>query len=71
VNKACVEAQQFRLAQVAGVALIVHADELDGVIRFYEQRGFFDEIIALIESGLGLDRAHGGMFTELAILYSK
>jgi len=71
VNKACVEAKQFRLAQVAGLALIVHGDELAGVINFYEQRGYFEEIIALLESGLGLDRAHGGMYTELAILYSK
>lgn len=39
--------------------------------RYYESRGFFEELIALLESGLGLERAHMGMFTELAILYSK
>ena len=29
------------------------------------------QLISLLESGLGLERAHMGMFTELAILYSK
>jgi clathrin heavy chain len=29
------------------------------------------ELMALLESGLGLERVHMGMFTELAILYSK
>jgi clathrin heavy chain len=37
----------------------------------YENRGHFDELMQLIEAGLGLERAHMGMFTELAILYSK
>ena len=53
----------------------------------YERRGFFDEILALLEAGLSLERAHVctiatddrrrltflqmGIFTELAILYSK
>ena len=41
------------------------------LIQFYEQRGFFEELIQLLENGLGLERAHVGMFTELAILYSK
>jgi clathrin heavy chain len=71
VSRACVEAKQFRLAQVAGLAIIVHGDELEEVIRFYENHGHFDELMALIEAGLGLERAHVGMFTELAILYSK
>ncbi|KAF9805197.1 hypothetical protein SFRURICE_019015 [Spodoptera frugiperda] len=34
-------------------------------------RGHFDELISLLEAALGLERAHMGMFTELAILYSK
>jgi clathrin heavy chain len=71
VSKACVEAKQFRLAQVAGLAIIIHGDEMEELIQFYEQRGFFEELLQLMESGLGLERAHVGMFTELAILYSK
>ncbi|KAL7986813.1 hypothetical protein Chor_013096 [Crotalus horridus] len=36
-----------------------------------EGRGYFEELIGLLEAALGLERAHMGMFTELAILYSK
>jgi clathrin heavy chain len=41
------------------------------VIRLYESQGYFEELVQLLEAGLGLERAHMGMFTELAILYSK
>ncbi|KAJ2940183.1 hypothetical protein O0L34_g11747 [Tuta absoluta] len=68
---ACVEAGEFRLAQMCGLHIVVHADELEDLINFYQERGFFDELIALLEAALGLERAHMGMFTELAILYSK
>jgi len=51
--------------------LIVHAEELQELIQQYEHNGFFDELIALMEAGLGLERAHMAMFTELAILYTK
>lgn len=37
----------------------------------FQERGYFEELIGLLESALGLERAHMGMFTELAILYSK
>lgn len=36
-----------------------------------QERGYFEELIGLLEAALGLERAHMGMFTELAILYSK
>eukprot|EP01137_Pigoraptor_chileana_P023616 Opistho-2@90187 len=68
---ACVEASEFRLAQICGLHIVVHADELEELNNFYQSRGHFDELISLLESGLGLERAHMGMFTELAILYSK
>merc|ERR1711983_578457 len=55
---ACVENQEFRLAQMCGLHIVVHADELE-------------ELITLLEASLGLERAHMGMFSELAILYSK
>ncbi|RIB00010.1 hypothetical protein C2G38_1981870, partial [Gigaspora rosea] len=41
------------------------------IIRQYEYNGYIDEILSLLEVGLGLERAHMGMFTELAILYTK
>jgi len=68
---ACADAGEFRLAQTAGLNIIVHGDELGSLIRHYEVKGFFEEAIALLEAGLGLERAHVGMFTELAVLYSK
>lgn len=36
-----------------------------------KDRGYFEELITMLEAALGLERAHMGMFTELAILYSK
>ncbi|KJE97309.1 clathrin heavy chain 1 [Capsaspora owczarzaki ATCC 30864] len=68
---ACVDAKEFRLAQICALHIVVHADELEELINFYQARGHFDELISLLEAGLGLERAHMGMFTELAILYSK
>lgn len=44
---------------------------MDELVRNYESRGHTEEIIGLIENGLNLERAHAGMFTELAILYSR
>jgi clathrin heavy chain len=71
VCAACVDAQQFRLAQICGLHIIIHSEELDELIRYYEERGHFEELMGLIEAGLNLERAHIGMFTELAILFSK
>ncbi|XP_070571438.1 clathrin heavy chain 1 [Ptychodera flava] len=68
---ACVDGEEFRLAQMCGLHIVVHADELEELINYYQDRGYFEELIALLEAALGLERAHMGMFTELAILYSK
>eukprot|EP01104_Vermistella_antarctica_P012360 TRINITY_DN3564_c0_g1_i1.p1 TRINITY_DN3564_c0_g1~~TRINITY_DN3564_c0_g1_i1.p1 ORF type:complete len:1650 (+),score=639.09 TRINITY_DN3564_c0_g1_i1:193-5142(+) len=71
VNSATIESREFRLAQICALHIIVHGDELEELIRNYELRGYFDELMSVLESGLELDRAHVGMFTELAILYSR
>jgi len=71
VHAACIERKEFRLAQVCALSLVVHPEELEDLIRLYEYQGFFDELMALLEAGLGLERAHMGMFTELAILYAR
>ena len=57
VNEACVNKKEFRLAQICGLNLIVHAEELQDLVRQYERNGYFDELISLLEAGLGL-----GMF---------
>ncbi|KAJ1734951.1 Clathrin heavy chain [Coemansia biformis] len=71
VHAACIAEKEFRLAQICGLHLVVHAEELVPMIALYESSGHVGELCALIESGLGLERAHMGMFTELAILYCK
>lgn len=73
VLEACVDAKEFRLAQMCGLNIITVADEIEEVIRTYEVRGFFDELIHLMESGLGLELggSSAGLFTELAILYAR
>ena len=41
------------------------------LVKQYERNGYFDELISLLEAGLGLERAHMGMFTELGIALAK
>jgi clathrin heavy chain len=64
VNAACVDKKEFRLAQICGLNLIVHAEELQSLLKLYERNGYFDEVISLLEAGLGLERAHMGMFSK-------
>jgi len=61
VNLHLVDSKEFRLAQICALHIIIHGDELDELIRQYEQRGHFEELISVLESGLGLDRAHTGL----------
>lgn len=46
-------------------------DLLEEVSEYYQNKGNFDELISLMETGIGLERAHMGIFTELGILYAK
>lgn len=71
VNLACLRAQEFRLANICGLHIIVHPDHLEELIGHYERAGRSAELMQLMEQGLGLDNAHAGIFTELGVLYSK
>ncbi|MBE3111770.1 MAG: hypothetical protein IMZ46_14905, partial [Acidobacteria bacterium] len=71
VHEACVGKKEFRLAQICGLNLIVDAEQLTALVKQYESKGYFDELISLLEQGLGLERAHMGMFTELGIALTK
>lgn len=71
VHEACVGKKEFRLAQICGLNLIVDAEQLQELVKEYEYNGYFDELISLLEQGLGLERAHMGMFTELGIALAK
>ena len=57
------EEGEFRLAQLCGLNIIINADDLEEVSDFYQRRGHFEELITLMESGIGLERAHMGIFT--------
>jgi len=71
VNKACVLEGEFKIAQAAGLQVVVEADLITDVISLYEDLGYFKEIIQLLEAAMVLEPAHGGIFTELAVLYAK
>lgn len=68
---ACVANQEYKLAAVAGQYIIVHPDHIEELIHHYEKYGVPDEMIALLESGMHMDRAHIGIFTELGVMYAK
>ena len=40
------------------------------ISEYYQNRGYFSELISLMESGLGLERANMGIFTQLGVLYT-
>jgi clathrin heavy chain len=71
VAYACVEEGEFKLAQLCGLNIIVNADDLSEISEFYQTRGHVDALIGLLESGIGLERAHMGIFTELGVLYAR
>lgn len=51
---ACVDNEEFRLAQMCGLHIVVHADELEDLINYYQSRGYFEELISLLEAALGM-----------------
>lgn len=71
VHAACLAKGEFKLAQICGLAVVPHAEELPSLIRSYERLGRFDELLNLFESALGLERAHMGVFTQAGIALSK
>eukprot|EP00923_Selenidium_pygospionis_P028308 GHVN01050942.1.p1 GENE.GHVN01050942.1~~GHVN01050942.1.p1 ORF type:complete len:1744 (+),score=313.50 GHVN01050942.1:122-5353(+) len=71
VNFACLKAEEFKCAHVVGVHLICYPDHLDELISEYEKSQYIDELLALLEAGVGGERAHVGLYTELAVLYAK
>jgi len=51
------------LANTAAMNIIIHPDELEGLIKHYESLGVTNEMIAVLEAGVSLERAHIGIFT--------
>ena len=39
---------------MCGLHIVVHADELEELINYFQDRGYFEELIFLLEAALGL-----------------
>lgn len=70
INAICVEHQEFELAKVCGERLVVNPVEFEELIRLYEDKGYGNQLIDVLETGIE------GVFTndlpmDLAILYAK
>jgi len=68
---ACVAAREYKIANAAGMNIIIHPDHLEDLVNIYEKYGCIDEMISLLEQAMGLERAHVGIYTELGILFAK
>jgi clathrin heavy chain len=68
VNAACVRAGEFKLAQAAGLHIIVSPDHMEDLIQSYESAGHWEHLITLLEQGIVLEGAHAGIFTELGVV---
>eukprot|EP00924_Labyrinthula_sp_SR-Ha-C_P001550 maker-scaffold_18-snap-gene-1.5-mRNA-1 protein AED:0.42 eAED:0.42 QI:0/0/0/0.66/1/1/3/0/1799 len=71
VNIGCLDNNEVELANIAGLNIIANPVYLDDVVSLYEQKGFFKEVVWLLESGVNVENAHNNTFTMLAILYAK
>ncbi|KAJ7846853.1 armadillo-type protein, partial [Mycena olivaceomarginata] len=71
VHAACIGKSDFTLVEICGLNIVVHTEELAAIVQLYEHREHFEEVISLLKAGLGLERVHMGIFTEMAILLSS
>ena len=73
VNLACVQAGEWRLAQIAGLNVVVEPDELEEIVNVYEKGGHFSELIQLLNAAIqnNENTSNTSLFTELAGAYSK
>ncbi|MCO5556042.1 hypothetical protein L7F22_009586 [Adiantum nelumboides] len=71
VHAACLSQGEFKLAQVAGLNVVVAAEELPALVRAYERGGHFDALLDLLETSLGLERANMSIFTAAGVALAK
>jgi clathrin heavy chain len=71
VMVACVEHKDFKYAQTCALNLVTDSEELDFIMNYYQNKGYFEELIELLEKSLGIERANMPMFTCLGELYAK
>eukprot|EP00470_Lotharella_oceanica_P000157 CAMPEP_0170168224 /NCGR_PEP_ID=MMETSP0040_2-20121228/1346_1 /TAXON_ID=641309 /ORGANISM="Lotharella oceanica, Strain CCMP622" /LENGTH=635 /DNA_ID=CAMNT_0010406427 /DNA_START=12 /DNA_END=1919 /DNA_ORIENTATION=- len=68
---ACVDAEEFKLAQRCAMHIIVYTNHLMELCQHYEYHGYFEQLIEVLEAGIQLQRAHQGIYTQLGICYCK
>lgn len=68
---ACIAAKEFKIANAAGLNIIVHPDHLEELIQHYELYECVDYMIELLEQAISVRTAHIGVYTELGVLYAK
>jgi len=66
-----VDAGELRIAQKAGLNVVIEPEHMYEVLEYYESRGLFDALISLMDAALLLEKAHQALFTETGILYTK
>ncbi|KAG0336026.1 hypothetical protein BG000_007014 [Podila horticola] len=71
VNAICVEHQEFEMAKVCGEHLVVNPVELEELIHLYEDLGYGDQLIDVLETGLEGVITNITLHMDLAILYTK
>nr|GEX73475.1 clathrin, heavy chain [Tanacetum cinerariifolium] len=52
----CVDVEEFPLAQICGLNIIVQVDDLEEVSEYYQNRRCFTKLISLMKSGLGWNK---------------
>ncbi|XP_058747900.1 clathrin heavy chain 1-like [Vicia villosa] len=68
---ACIDAGESSLAQICGVNVLVQVDDLEELSKYYQNNGHFNQLISLMEIGLGLESVNQSIFTELGVLYAR
>lgn len=67
---ACLSAKEYRLANAAGMNIVIHPDHLDELVNNYEKFGVPNEAISLLEQARLINKTLT-IFTELGVLYAK
>lgn len=67
---ACLAAKEYRLANAAGMNIVIHPDHLDELVSNYEKYGVPQEAISLLEQAKAINKTLS-IFTELGVLYAK
>lgn len=66
---ACVDGEEFRLAQISGLHIVTHADELEELINYYQVKNLHHHHL---HSNLSFIRGGGlGSYHIVSFIYSR